>query len=379
VLSFSVLEGHPVPVPKHNVFFTVNSQKRILITPLDWGLGHATRCIPIVRYLLEKNIEVVLATNGRPMELLKKEFPELTILPISSYDIKYFSNSIFINLLFQSYKVFRAVLVEQQQVKKIVKDYQIDAIISDNRFGCNVKRLPTAFISHQLHLIAGNSFLENWVNKINHYYIKEFDECWIPDFKGSPNLAGRLSHPPFIPETQYLGALTRIKPLKKDKKYDIAFILSGPEPQRTRLEKKILQQVNDLPYQMVLVQGKPEKEEFKKVSDNLEIFSYRTGAQLNEIMAGSDLIVCRSGYSTILDLVALGKKTLLIPTPGQTEQEYLAELYEKQGISYRQTQQRLNLKEGIEKAMEFKGFGEYPYSEKQWKEVVDRFVERIHK
>lgn len=355
----------------------MTNQKRVLITPLDWGLGHATRCMPIVKYLLEKNIEVVLATNGRPMELLKKEFPQLTILPISSYDIKYFSNSIHINLLFQSYKVFRAVLVEQQQVKKIVKDYQIDAIISDNRFGCNVKSLPTAFISHQLHLIAGNSFLENWINKINHHYIKEFDECWIPDFEKEPNLAGRLSHPTIISNTYYLGALTRIKPIRAEKKYDIAFILSGPEPQRTRLEKKILQQIDELPYKMVLVQGKPEKEEFRKESDRLEIFSYRTGAQLNEIMAGSDLIVCRSGYSTILDLVALGKKTLLIPTPGQTEQEYLAELYEEQGISYRQTQQQLNLREGIEKAMQFKGFGEYSYSETKWKEVINRFVEKI--
>ncbi len=351
----------------------VKNPKRILITPLDWGLGHATRCIPIINYLLSKGMEVVLATNGRPMELLKKEFPQLTVLPLSSYDIRYYSNSIHLNLMFQFYKLFRAIILEHRQVKKIVEDYQIDAIISDNRFGCYRKGIPNIFISHQLHLIAGNYQIENLINRINHHYIRFFDECWIPDFEGEPNLAGRLSHPSPFKKTRYLGALTRIKPLKVEKKYDLAFILSGPEPQRTRLEKKIRQQAKYLPYQMVLVQGKPEKEEYQKESDHFEIFSYRTGEQLNEIIAASDLVVCRSGYSSILDLVALGKKTLLIPTPGQTEQEYLADLYEQQGISLQQRQQQLNLKEGIEKAKKYKGFGEFPCSEKIWMAVLDDF------
>ncbi len=322
-------------------------------------------------------MDVVLATNGRPLELLKKEFPNLQVLPISSYDIRYYSNSIHINLLFQFYKLFRAIIVEHRQIKKIVEDYQIDAIISDNRFGCYKKGIPNIFISHQLHLIAGNPKLEKQINRINHYHIRFFDECWIPDFEGEPNLAGRLSHPSPFPKTRYLGALTRIKPLKVDKKYDLAFIFSGPEPQRTRLEKKILQQAKDLPYKMVMVQGKPEKEEYQKVSDRFEIYSYRTGKQLNEIIAASDLVVCRSGYSTILDLVALGKKTLLIPTPGQTEQEYLADLYEQQGISLQQRQQQLNLKEGVEEAKKYKGFGEFPYSEEIWKSVLDGFLNRI--
>lgn len=355
----------------------MKNQKRILITPLDWGLGHATRCIPIVKYLLENDLEVILATNGRPLELLKKEFPQLKVLPLSSYDIKYYSNSIHINLLFQSYKLFRAILVEHRQVRKIVEEHQVDAIISDNRFGCYVKGIPNVFISHQIHLIAGNAMLESWVNRINHYYINEFDECWIPDFEGEPNLAGRLSHPSPIESTHYLGALTRIRPIRLKKKYDVAFILSGPEPQRTRLEKKILQQAENLPYKMIMVQGKPEKEEHFKPYEGMEVYSYRTGRQLNEIMAASDLIVCRSGYSTILDLVALGKKTLFIPTPGQTEQEYLAELYEENGISLRQKQQQLDLKTGIEEAKKFKGFGEFPYSEEQWKKVVDQFIKNV--
>ncbi len=351
--------------------------KRILITPLDWGLGHAARCIPIIKYLLEKNMEVILATSGRSMELLKKEFPQLIILPLSSYDIKYYSNNMHINMLFQWYKVLRALILEHRQVKKIAKEHQINAIISDNRFGCYVKGLKNIFITHQLHIITGNKILEYWINKINHYYIKRFDECWIPDFDGQPNLAGRLSHPSVLANTHYLGPLTRIKPLKIEKKYDLAFILSGPEPQRTRLEKKIHDQIKNLSYQMVMIQGKPEKEEYQRASENLEIYSFRKGEQLNEIIAASELIVCRSGYSTIMDLVALRKKTLLIPTPGQTEQEYLAELYEKAGISFQQTQQQLNLNDGIEKAKTFKGFGEFPYSKNTWKKVVDGLLEQI--
>lgn len=351
----------------------VKNPKRVLVAPLDWGLGHATRCIPIIDYLLSKDIEVFIATNGRPFELLKKEYPNLTLIRLTSYDIKYYSESIHWNITMQVSKLLRAIWGEHQQIKKIVAQYQIDAIISDNRFGCFVKNKKNVFISHQLHLIAGPNIIEKWVNKFNHYFIRKFEECWIPDFEGEPNLSGRLSHPSPFSNTKYLGALTRIKPLKGETIYDVAFILSGPEPQRTKLENKILEQAKHIPYRLLLVQGKPEKEDHY-VEDNMEVFSYMTSKQLNEAIASSGLVVCRSGYSTIMDLVAMGKNALLIPTPGQTEQEYLAEYYMEQGICFSQKQGELNLEEGINQADVYDGFGRFSYDNAKLKEVLDDFV-----
>lgn len=354
-----------------------NKRKTVLITPLDWGLGHATRCIPIVNYLLEHGVEVILASNGRPYQLLKKEFPDLIIRKLPSYDIRYYSDSIHLNIAIQFYKLFTAIVGEHQTTKKIVEEHQVDAIISDNRFGCSTKNTKNIFISHQLHLIAGPKMLEKGVNSFNHFFIRKFDACWIPDFQGEVNLSGKLSHPSPFPNTQYLGALTRIKPMQLPKKYDVAFVLSGPEPQRTRLEKKILEQIKTLPYKMLVVQGKPEKNE-QSTKDNLDIFSYMTGAQLNKAIASSDLVVCRSGYSTIMDLVALGKKALLIPTPGQTEQEYLAGYYENQQISITQNQSELDLAVGIPKALEYSGFGKFSYSQDQLGNVLDAFLSDLH-
>jgi len=354
----------------------VKDHKRVLVAPLDWGLGHATRSMPIINYLLEKKIDVILATNGRPYDLLKKEYPNLVINRLSSYDIRYYSNSIHLNIVLQSYKLLRAIWREHQQVAKMVEDYHIDAIISDNRFGCHYPGIPNIFISHQLNLIAGYEYLEKWANSFNHYYIKKFDECWVPDFEGEPNLSGQLSHPSPFTKTQYLGPITRIKPLYSETSYDIAFVLSGPEPQRTRFERKIMEQAMKLPHKMLLIQGKPEKHECSH-KGNVEIHSYMKASELNKAIAESKLVVCRSGYSTVMDLVALGKKALLVPTPGQTEQEYLAKYYMDQKISVAQSQGALDLKRGIQDAVASKGFGTFDFSLDSLHQILDGFIEKI--
>ncbi|MEL7122212.1 MAG: glycosyltransferase [Bacteroidota bacterium] len=171
--------------------------------------------------------------------------------------------------------------------------------------------------------------------------------------------------------------MSRIQPLDLEKKYDVSFVLSGPEPQRTRLEKIILNQAKDLKYKMMLVQGKPELDEEQAINENLHIKSYMSGEELSSLMTSSELIVCRSGYSTIMDLVVLGKKALLIPTPGQTEQEFLADYYKEQGLAHFVTQAKLDLKNDIVQALEVKGFGIFDGSSNNLDKALEGFLEKI--
>lgn len=333
----------------------MNSSKRILVAPLNWGLGHATRCIPIIQELLAQKAEVVLASDGRALELLKKEFPELKALKLPAYNIQYVTGNMFFNIAYQLPKIIKAVIDEKRMVQKIVKEFKIDAIISDNRFGCRSKEVRSVFMTHQLRIKMPIGFLENWVASINHSFINKFDQCWIPDVEGSPNLSGILSHNISFPNLHFIGVLSRMEYEEIPKKYDAVVVLSGPEPQRTFLEKKIIRQLEQIPGHYLIVQGKTESEERIVLQNRITITSFMIGDQLNKAMLASDLVISRSGYSTIMDLAKLEKKAILIPTPGQTEQESLAEHFKAQNIFYCQSQEQLNLEKALLEVERYSG------------------------
>lgn len=333
----------------------MNSQKRILIAPLNWGLGHATRCMPIINTLSQLGAEVVIASDGRAAHLLQKEYPHLTHLQLPAYNIRYWSSNMFLNIAPQLPKIQWAMLKEYFKTQKIIKAYNIDAIISDNRFGCFSPKIPSIFLTHQLNIKIPNPLVERLVKWINHFYIKRFDACWIPDIADSKNLGGSLSHGDFSFPITYLGVLSRMSFFNIDKKYDIAAVLSGPEPQRTILEKKLITQLAQLPYRSILVKGKTNEQENIKYNEHLDIQSFMTANELNDTLLASDLVISRAGYSTIMDLAQLGKKALLIPTPGQTEQEYLAQYFKQSGIFYTQSQEALYLETDIPQALTYNG------------------------
>jgi UDP:flavonoid glycosyltransferase YjiC (YdhE family) len=168
--------------------------KRILIAPLNWGLGHATRCIPIINELLHQNCEVLLASDGRALNLLKKEFPTLPHFKLPSYDIHYPTKSMILNLAYQGPKIIQTIWQEKKVIEKLIETEQIDIILSDNRFVFYSKKIKSIFITHQINIKTPISFFDQFIAIINHYLIKKFDECWIPDFENNPNLAGSLAH-----------------------------------------------------------------------------------------------------------------------------------------------------------------------------------------
>ncbi len=319
--------------------------KRILVAILNWGLGHASRCIPLIRELQAQGAAVFLASDGRALDLLKQEFPNLAAFELPAYDVRYHSQNMAWNIATQAQKILRAVYLEKKMVEKLVAAHGIEGIISDNRFGCRSRKVPSVFITHQINLLVPFPPLQTIARKINRHFIKKFDACWIPDAEGEPNLSGKLSHG--LGKTnfpvRYIGCLSRMEAFKTAKKYDVIAVLSGPEPQRSALEKAVLEQAEKLPLKFLVVLGKTEQHERYFIGENMEVISHLTSSALNEAILASRFYIGRSGYSTVMDLAKLGKSALLVPTPGQTEQGYLAERLGSKGMVLVQRQQRLDL------------------------------------
>ena len=301
-------------------------KKAIIYGVLNWGLGHATRSIPIIRSLIQLNYEVILCSDGDALILLQKEFPQLLFVELPGYKVRYDFRSMILNMMRYSISMLKAIHKEEKILKRLVSKYQPEFIISDNRYGFHHKNVKSIFITHQLNIPSRKKWQSFTANKFLRQFIKRFDDCWVPDLEGSPNLSGQLSHEISVPiPVQYIGPLSRFSAIDSEHKYDVAFVLSGPEPQRTILENMILDQQSNLNGNGCLVRGTeaPQKRSHNQDS-NLEVFDLLESESLETLIAESRLLVCRAGYTTIMDLVAMEKSAVLIPTPGQPEQEYLA-------------------------------------------------------
>ena len=303
---------------------------RILVVPLDWGLGHATRCVPVIYELLNQNAEVWLAGEGAHEILLKREFPGLSFLYLRGYRVKYGNSrwGLLRTIFMQASQILRAIKNENAWLKKVVEEYQFDAVIADNRFGLYHPTVPCFFLTHQLTI---KTPFGKWSEKIlqnrNYRFINRFSECWIPDEEGEDNLAGELSHPlvpPGIP-VRYIGFLSRLKKTGIHEQKGRLFIsLSGPEPQRTVFENLIIRDIAHYQGKATIVRGLPGDANVIPSTNDIHFYNHLPGAEMNNEMEKAEYVISRSGYSTVMDIAALGKKSILVATPGQTEQEYLA-------------------------------------------------------
>lgn len=300
-------------------------KKAIIYGVLNWGLGHATRSIPIIRSLIQLNYEVILCSDGDALTILQKEFPQLQFVELPGYKVRYDFRSMILNMMRYSITMLKAIHKEEKILKRLVSEYQPEFIVSDNRYGFYHKKVRSIFITHQLNIPSQKKWQSLTANRFLRQFIKRFDTCWVPDLEGSPNLSGLLSHEVTISiPIQYIGPLSRLSYLDSEQKYDIAFVLSGPEPQRTKLEKMIIEQQSELKGRCCLVRGTDVPLDNAKQDIKLSVFNLLGSKDLEKLIAESRLLVCRAGYTTIMDLVSLHKSAVLIPTPGQPEQEYLA-------------------------------------------------------
>lgn len=340
----------------------MKAKKNILICPLDWGLGHATRCVPLINGFISQKTNVIIAADGRPLAFLKETFPQLEFVKFPGYNISYPKNGkMSLKLITLLPKLFFRIVKEHFEVKRIIKNYNIDFLISDNRFGLWNKNIPSVFITHQIMIKTPKylNFLEGILFRINKFIIKKYYKCWIPDFEGSENLSGDLSHKyPIPPNSEFIGPLSRFSLPENnqefiDFKYDIIAIISGPEPQRTIFENILLSQLKSSDLKAIVVRGITDFVEHYELRKNCEVFTHLPTKQLQKYILQSKIIICRPGYSSIMDITALGKKAIFIPTPGQTEQEYLAEYLFKKKYFFFSKQADFKLKEALEKAKDF--------------------------
>jgi len=332
-------------------------QPHILYTVLNWGLGHATRSIPVIKELLQQNVKVSLAGEGDSLYLLRSEFPFLDHYVIKGVDVRYPKHvPLAVAMLLQSFQIHSAIQREHRQFTELVKKIKPDAIISDNRYGAYADGIPSVLICHQLQLKAPAllRFTEPLLFRFNSIFLKPFSEIWVPDTEGSENLTGDLSHAQTALRTikpVFIGPLSRLKDASisdTHKRYDIFVTFSGPEPQRSIFEEQLLLQLKDIPGTVLMATGQPQEKSGRTIG-NIEIVPYLTPGELKFHFTHSTYIICRAGHSTLMDLCAFQRSAIVIPTPGQTEQEYLAQLHSKAGNLISCSQNNMDLVAGIKK------------------------------
>ena len=333
---------------------------KVLFGICSWGLGHATRDIPLIKRMLEEGHTLTLCGKGRSLESLKKEFKkECLYLDIPDYSSPYSKRNFFIPKLIAYFPFYiNEIIEEHKRIKELIYKDEYERIISDSRFGIYNKEIPSYFISHQLRFMVPGRIkpFERATEGFNYSFKNNFCKFLVPDDEENC-LSGDLSHNLNYfgkDKVEYLGIISDLK--KRDVKEDIDYFISvsGPEPQRTVLEKEVLTQASFLKGKVVISLGKPEDDK-EVVNNHLHIFGFLERKRQEEIMNRAKLVVTRPGYTTIMELTVLGKKALFIPTPGQTEQVYLASYHKKKGNFYSVEQDKLNLRRDVEKAKEYKG------------------------
>jgi len=344
---------------KNQEYPAITKKHLAIIAPLDWGLGHTTRCIPLIRELQQNNFDVVIACNSNQKLVLQPEFPGVAFVHLSGYGLSYSSSrwKTILKLIFQLPNILISIKRENLQFKRILRQFAPNIIISDNRYGVYSSSIRSVFITHQLKILTGAGGLADRISAYStHKMIRRFTECWIPDFEGSYfegsyNLAGILSHPvnkPVFP-VRYIGPLSRFERCNTDVEHDyVLIILSGPEPQRSILESMLLKQLSAIPGKAIFVRGVPDEKNIPVSGSNISIINFADSRVLNQLICEARVVICRCGYTSVMDLFKLRKKAVLIPTPGQAEQEYLGRYLSDRKFAVVATQDKLNISESLE-------------------------------
>jgi UDP-N-acetylglucosamine transferase subunit ALG13 len=362
------------------------SSKCILVAPLDWGLGHTTRCIPIIRHLLAQGHRVLVAGNDTQHGLLSAVLSGFEWLPLRGYEVRYArsSHAFMPRLLAQVPRIRRRIAGEHAWLQQQVAGGKIDAVISDNRYGLYSAEVPCIIMTHQLQVLSGMGALADQVVRQLHYkFLEKFEACWIVD-KPADGLSGKLAHPGQLPEMacHYIGLLSGCAGGATEQAATanpyLLVLLSGTEPQRSILQSLLWQQCLEYKEPVVFVAGSTQADIPDDIPSHIRFVQRVAGKELQQLIAGASLVLCRSGYSSVMDLAALQKPAVLIPTPGQTEQEYLARHLQEQGLFPTAAQSNFVLEEAMHahsrlayrQAASAEDFALY-------RPVLDRFIEGL--
>ena len=316
----------------------MNINNKVIVSPLDWGLGHATRCIPIIKVLLQKGYQPIIAGTPETIALIQLEFKNLAFCTLPSYNIAYHTllGSKRLYLLSQIFKLKKVIATEHNILSNYCLKHNIKFIISDNRYGIYLPNCRNVFITHQLKIATGfGKYADAMLQKWHYRFLKPFSEIWIPDVLGSPNLSGNLSHTKLPKKpVHFIGALSRLSFTNNiTKKYHFAFIASGPEPFKSIFIQQAIQLVTNYNYPIIIVAGNMQQKKIQqKLPPHITFLQYANAGQMQAIFNQTTFIICRSGYSSIMDAAATQAKCIMLPTPSQTEQLYLANYLGRQQL-----------------------------------------------
>ncbi|GAB4285262.1 MAG: glycosyltransferase [Marinilabiliales bacterium] len=342
-------------------------KKKVLICPLNWGLGHASRLIPIIKELDKRGYKILIAGEGNSLKLLQNEFPAFYFFEFKGLKIKYSKIlPLSVVILLKIPSVIFNIHRERIILNNMINEYLIDIVISDNRFGLRSKYAKCIYITHQIAVQMPGIFrpFQRLVYYIHKSIMKKFDECWIPDIEENPGIAGALSHYYKPPDNaKFIGVLSRFTDknieISSFEKYDILVILSGPEPQRTILEQKIVAQISQTNFKTLIVRGLIDNKQIF-APENIRFVPHLNTSEMIAAIKNAECVISRAGYSTIMDLLVLKKNAVLIPTPGQTEQEYLARFYHKRKIFFYMSQKKFDINIALNNIKEYNNIPEIP-------------------
>ncbi len=343
----------------------MNTERRhIFYAVLNMGLGHATRSLPVIQALLQQGYRVTVGSSGRALIFLRQELPEAHFLELPDYNLTYSEKGAQpAALLLRLPALMKKIRKEHHVLQQYQRRFPLHGVISDHRYGCYLPGLPSYLLIHQLRFIAPAPFrrLERVGVAFNRFFGKRYGAVLVPDERNSPQsggiLTGRLTRVKESIPIYFTGILSSL-PVETTAgaPIDVLISISGPEPQRTILEKIVRRQLGEIPGRKVVLLGKPEETSPEHLPDGTVIYPHLSRHRMGELFNRSQLIVSRSGYSTVMELAELGKRALFIPTPGQTEQEYLAWRYRKHGWFHAASQFGLKLGEEIARARQLPGF-----------------------
>jgi len=348
--------------------------KTIIVASLNWGLGHATRCIPIIKALQERHFKVLLASDGQALDLLKKEFPTLESIELPSYRVQYpdIPGLFKWKMIWHLPHFIKTMQAEKKIIANLVSERSIAGIISDSRFGVRDPRVPSVYVTHQINVNTGStSFMSS---KLHQRIIKKFEACWVPDINvAALSFSGALGHlkKPSFP-VHYFGIVSRMEKQNEEHSIDILAVLSGPEPQRTFLENKLNTVLKNCGKNTLMVRGIVENEQKWTEQGKFRTVNFMQTEELEKTINKSEVVISRSGYTSIMDLAILEKKAFFIPTPGQYEQEYLARRLSDLGISPFCRQNKFNL-EKINQVAVYKGLKPYTYPQEDFEHLFSIF------
>jgi UDP:flavonoid glycosyltransferase YjiC (YdhE family) len=331
----------------------------ILVAPLDWGLGHTSRCVPIIRHMLGRGCVVTTAGTDWQQSFYQQTFPEevasgkLRPRALAGYNVQYAKSrrGFLPRILSQFPRLMRTVRAEHRWLSSFVREEKIDGILSDNRYGLHHPRVPSVILTHQVSPRTGmGDRMDALMRRLHYRALQKFGACWIVDTAREPGMSSALAHPRVLPRNaQHIGLLSQFsgetQQVLRSNSPDgpLLVLLSGPEPQRTLLSQKLWAQVLQYSGKVVFVEGREDAQVPGAIPSHITHHSRLTATTLKPLLEAASTVVCRSGYSTLMDLMALGKRAVIIPTPGQTEQEYLAQTLANRGLFATARQEKFSL------------------------------------